>query len=113
MSIHTETQRGGAATKTETEDRRWRIEDSKSGQERFTRSMPEQAEGSTKEENIFFPIRCPLRYPVFATFVVRKAFVEIGKPKIQKLTKEQNNENILNAHSADCVPYYLGRGISA
>jgi hypothetical protein len=32
---------------------------------------------STKEENIFFRIRCPLRYPVFvsfATFVVGKPF---------------------------------------
>jgi hypothetical protein len=33
----------------------------------------------TKEENMFLRIRCPLRYPVFvsfATFVVRKSFVE-------------------------------------
>jgi len=34
---------------------------------------------STKEENIFFRIRYPLRYPIFvsfAPFVVRKPFVK-------------------------------------
>ena len=51
------------------EDRGWRIGPKRGSVSSHifdhTKHALSRAKGSTKEENILFRIRCPLRYPVF------------------------------------------------